>query len=69
MYEPSLVVIAATASVLAGERVMRRWKEEGVLRLSVLLPLVLAWSLLPLSRPDAFGSLCSRRWSSGHVAP
>lgn len=52
MYESSLVVGLVAAAILAGMRLREKW-ENGEEGFTLLLPLALVWSGLPLARPDA----------------
>lgn len=52
LYESGLVVGLAALALVAGERLVRRWREDGP-RLRTLAPLVVVWAALPLARPDA----------------
>jgi hypothetical protein len=53
MYESSLVVALVALGIAAGERVARRAGGGEPLRFADLLPLILVWGALPVSRPDA----------------
>jgi hypothetical protein len=53
MYESPLAVAAVALSLVAGDRLVRRWESDGRITLGAIAPLVLVWSVMPLSRPDA----------------
>lgn len=53
MYESPLAVAAVALSLVAGDRLVRRWEQEGRITLGAIAPVVAVWAVLPLSRPDA----------------
>lgn len=53
MYESPLIVIAVAMSVIAGDRLMMKWTRPDASATRELIMLVLAWSVLPLARPEA----------------
>lgn len=53
MYESPLAVAAVALTIILGDRLRMRWADSGALPPGPLMALAAAWSLLPLSRPDA----------------
>lgn len=53
MYESGLIVLLSALLLLAGDRVLRLWRERGQIDLRTMAPLVATWAALPLVRPDA----------------
>ncbi|HVK37326.1 MAG TPA: hypothetical protein VNA88_02245 [Candidatus Kapabacteria bacterium] len=53
MYESPLAVAAVALSLVAGDRLLTRWRTDGRITLAAIAPLAAVWALMPLSRPDA----------------
>jgi hypothetical protein len=53
MYESGLIVALSAVLLIAGDRVLRVWRERGEIDLRAMAPVLVTWAALPLVRPDA----------------